>query len=468
MHGLRAFVTLLLGQLVSRIGTALTRFGLIVWTYQQHGGATAVALLGFSALLPAIVFGPVAGVWVDRLDRRRAMLLADLGAAASTAAFLVLHLAGALVTWHVLFGLVLAGACEAFQSPAYTAATTLMIPKRHYARAQALRSLVENGAAVLAPVLAGLLLLWLGLTGVLALDLLSFAVGVATLLAVRVPAAKATETEHDAGIGFRRELRLGFGWILRRPGLTGLTLVFTGMNGIAAMTYYATLPVLILARSGGDELALASVQTAIGAGGVAGALVASAWGGPRRKVHLVLLGATLSFVLGFLGLALGRDVVSWAAAGALATFFVPFIGAGNEAIWQAKVPPAIQGRVFSARHSLGQLLVPLGYLVGGILADRWLEPAMTVGGSLAPVFGAVIGTGPGAGVALMFAGTAILGATWCLAMYLVPAVRHVETALPDFDVQADVFPKARRAPSLNSAPVLEPASLHEPVPLPLT
>ena len=156
---MKTFLIIWLGQFVSRIGTALTRFALLIWLYQQTQSALSVALLGFFAFLPAILVSPFAGVWVDRLDRRKVLILADTAAGLTTLGLLILHSTGSLAVWHLYVLALLTGSFEAFQSPAYMAAVTVLVPKDQYGRAGGLRSLAEHGAQVLSPVLAGLLLL---------------------------------------------------------------------------------------------------------------------------------------------------------------------------------------------------------------------------------------------------------------------------------------------------------------------
>ena len=101
LTGFRLFAIIWFGQLVSLFGTAMTRFALLIWAYQQTGAATTLALLGFFAWLPFIVISPLAGVLVDRFDRRRIMILADLGAGLSTLVILFLLLTGDLAIWHL-------------------------------------------------------------------------------------------------------------------------------------------------------------------------------------------------------------------------------------------------------------------------------------------------------------------------------------------------------------------------------
>jgi hypothetical protein len=155
-----------------------------------------------------------------------------------------------------------------------------------------------------------------------------------------------------------------------------------------------------------------------------------------------LAAAGVSFLCGDFLFAIGHEMIVWVAAAFVAAFFLPFIYAANRAIWQAKVPPHLQGRVFSVQLMLQRATMPVGYLVAGPLADHVFEPAMTPGGVLAPVFGHLVGTGPGAGMALMFAGTAILGTAMCVTGYAFRAIREVEDDLPDHDAALPPDPLA--------------------------
>lgn len=433
--GMRTFFIIWIGQFASRIGTAVTRFALLIWAYEQTDSATTVALLGFFAFIPMIAVSPFAGVWVDRLDRRKVMGLADVGAGLTTAGVLLLYATGNMQIWHLYLAEALSGIFEAFQSPAYTAMTTQLLPKEQYARATGMRSVAEDGAHIFAPFVAGLLLRSIGIHGVMILDLITLLLAVVTLATTSVPRLASIHSDDSTEVRgrFWSEMRVGFQYIWRRPGLMGLMLIFTGINFIDALTWLSIFPVMILARSGGNELALASVQGALGLGGVLGGLFIAVWGGPKRKIHASLSGAALSFLLGGLLLAVGRSVTTWMLASWIAMIFVPFISSSNQAIWQTKVDPAVQGRVLAVYGMVRHSLVPAGMLLGGLLADAWLEPAMTQGGSLAILFGPLVGTGPGAGMALLFAVTAVLGAAISLSGYLFPSVRHIEGDLPDYE-----------------------------------
>lgn len=424
--GMRTFISIWLGQMASALGTAMTRFALLIWAYQQTNEATTVALLGFFAFGPYILLSPIAGIWVDRLDRRIVMMLADLGAGMSSVVMLGLFTSGQLQIWHLYVAEAVAGAFEAFQLNAYSAATSTLIPPTQYMRANGLRALGDNLTTIGAPVIAGLLLPIVGIGGIMALDIVSFIVAISALLVVRFPRPAPSVDEEDTPQSYWSQITFGIRYIWHRKGLLGLMLIFTTLNFTASLTYLSVMPAMILARSGGDELTLALVRAALGFGGVLGALWVSSRGGLRPLIHNVLACAALSFCFGDFLMGVGRSLPVWFVGAIATSFFIPFIVSGDRAIWQQSVPLHLQGRVFSALFAFRQILIPVGYLLSGLLADQLFEPMLAHDGALAPLLGPLVGTGPGAGMGFMFVCTAIIGVTVSLAGYLVPSIRNVE------------------------------------------
>ena len=433
---MRTFTILWFGQLISLLGTAMTRFAILIWAYQQTGAATTLALLGFFSFIPLILLSPIAGVIVDRLNRKQIMILTDLGAGLTTVTLLLLYQANHLQIWHLYLMQVLGGAFGAFQVPAYLAATTLLVSPDNYTRINGMRSLSEAIAEVSAPFLAGFLLVLIGIRSIMAIDIVTFLVAIVILLLLQIPQPSPSSEAATAHPNFRQNLSIGFQYIFQRPGLLGLLIIFVGINFFAALAYYGVLPAMILARTNQNEIALASVQSALGMGGVVGGIVMSFWGGLKPRIHNILGGAAISFILGDLLFAIGRSVLVWLIAAFISSFFIPFISASNRSIWQTKVVPELQGRVFSVQEMLRQATIPIGYLAAGLLADRVFEPAMVQGGSLYIIFGWLVGTGPGAGMALMFACTSLLGMMISLGGYSLRSVRCMETELPDIDSQS--------------------------------
>src|SRR5207249_799714 len=290
-------------------------------------------------------------------------------------------------------------------------------------RVNGLRALADAASQVLAPVLAGVLLPWIALPGIMLIDVATVCVACLTLLTVRIPHPPVALDDGQTADGWWHHVSYGFRYIRRHPGLRGLLCIYGGMNGCAALTYLSILPAMVLARSGNNAGVLATVHMALGLGGVVGGVLASVWRGPQRRIHTVLMGAALSFFLGDVLFATGREVMVWSLAALGGAFFIPPIMSANRAIWQTHVPLAVQGRVFAVQGMLQQLSMPVGYLVAGPLADGIFEPAMQPGSTLSAILGRLVGTGPGAGIAAMSLGTALLGPLMSLSAYVVRAVR---------------------------------------------
>ena len=420
------FLLIWASQLFSIFGTGMTRFAVTIWAYQQTGKATTLALMGFFNTAAYVLFSPLAGVMADRWSRKWVVALADTGAGLVTTGLLALFLSGHMQIWHLYLAGALSNALGAFQDPAFTASVSVLVPAKQLTRANGMLSLANDGSRMFAPMLAGFLLLPLGVHGIMMIDLATCFVAVIIMLAVRIPNPPLS-LEGKASRGhLSREITFGFKYIAHHPGLMGILLIFSGINLFAAITYFGVMPAMILARSGGDQVALGLIQSLLGVGGVVGGLVLSLWGGPKDRLKGFLLSATASFLLGDFFFAIGRSVPVWIVAAFVTAIFIPLIISCYEAIWQSTVPLDIQGRVFSVKNMVQIGSMPLGYLLAGWLADGVFEPAMAVSGSLAGRFGWLVGTGPGAGMGLMFMFTCILGTLTCLSGLLIPVVRQVE------------------------------------------
>lgn len=431
LSGMRGFTVIWFGQLISLLGTGMTRFALTIWAYQETGSATTLALVAFFSFGPVVLLSPVAGALVDRWNRKVVVMLSDLAAGAATIVLLLLYSTGNLEIWHLYVMGAIAGAFESFQFPAFSAAMTMMLTKAHYGRANGMMSVAESAAGIVTPLLAGLLLTIIGIGGVMTIDVVTFVFAVTTVLITYIPQPVATDVGIQARSSLWRESLFGFHYIWARPSLLGMQMMFFLANLFGGYSAVLLAP-LILARTSNNELILGTVQSAFGIGGLLGGLALSIWGGPRQKVHGVLLGMAGNFLLGSLLLGIGQTLTFWLVGAFFTMFFIPVLNGSNQAIWQAKVAPDVQGRVFATRRLIAQITGPLAMLTAGPLADHLFEPAMRTGGTWAPIFGWLVGVGPGAGMGLLFVFTSVIGALAALSGYAIPAVRNIETILPDY------------------------------------
>jgi len=429
LTGMRAVVGLGIGQLVSLVGTGMTRFAMTIWVWQVTEKATAVAFLLFFSVAPSVFLSPMTGALVDRWNRKKVMIVADLVAAATTLALWVLYATDSLQIWHLYAVGVIASVAESFQAPAQMASVTMMVPSEQHARANGIISTAQFGSGVLAPVLAGMLIRPLGIRGILGLDIATFLFAVALLLLLRIPQPPAGEQARERASVWRDTVA-GLHYVLARKPMLHVIFVFTLANLLFG-AHGGLLHPMILARTAQNARILGVVMTASGVGGVSGGLLLSIWGGPKRRIHGALLGVVGANLLGPVVLGLGQSIYPWAFGAFFAIFFAPILDGCILAIGQAKVPPELQGRVFGLLRMVAQASFPMAVAVMGPLADHVFEPAMRAGGALAPLFGSIVGTGPGAGMGLLMVLCGLIGSLVGAGAYLFPTIRRIETILPD-------------------------------------
>jgi MFS transporter, DHA3 family, macrolide efflux protein len=434
--GMTAFIVIWIGQLVSILASSMSQFGLTIWMYQQTQSATAMGLMQVFFITPFLIMSPIAGVMVDRHNRKLMMMISDLVAVIATGSMFVLFATGRLQFWHLYIAAAMNGIGNTFQWPAYSATISTMIPKEQLGRVNGLMSLMEAGPGVIAPLLAGALLPAIGLTGILAIDVITFFFAVGALAIVYIPQPKQTEEGKAAQGSLLKEAAFGFRYIFARPSLLGLQMVFFFGNLFSGIAFTVLSP-MVLARTNQNSIIFGTVQTAGAIGGIAGGILMSAWGGFKRRVHGVLAGWIFSGVLGTCILGFNLGLPGWVAGMVLGALVIPLVNGSNQAIWQAKVAPDLQGRVFSARRLIAWFTNPISPIIGGTLADFVLEPAMKRPGGLSSMFGWLVGTGPGAGMGLLMIICGLVMSLVGLAGYFVPAIRRAEDLLPD-QVQAPV------------------------------
>ena len=281
LDGTKHLLLVWIGQMISFIGSGLTSFALGVWVFQKTGEITQYALISMFFVLPGVLLGPLAGTLVDRWDRRKAMLISDLGAGLSTLSIAVVYLLGGLQVWYIYLAVFMSGAFGSLRMPSMMAAMTQMIPRKNLGRASGMMEIVQIGQYLIAPVVAGGLMGSIGLAGVVMIDFTSFLFAISILLFVRIPRAAAT-AEGQAGRGtVLQESLYGWKYIMARPGLAALMVLFAISSFTTEMTVVLFTPLIL---SFGSTAQLGLAMSLSSSGFLVGGLLMSIWGGPRRRI----------------------------------------------------------------------------------------------------------------------------------------------------------------------------------------
>ena len=408
---MRSYLLLWGTQLISGLGSAITSYALVIWSYTQEGSALVTALLMVCSYAPYVLCSVFAGAISDRWDKKKTMLVCDALAALCTLIILVLLKGGKLQIWHLYIVNAISGLMNTVQQPASEVATTAILPKKHYQRVGGLKYLSNSLSSILTPVIATAILALGGMDLIFAIDLISFVVAALVLLFF-IPIPKMQNDETKPKETMVQSIRVGFDFLKKNLGIFHLMLFLAGINLVASMCN-AALPALMLTRPYAGETTMGIFNTVIGVTTLVGSLLASLLPSPKSRVRAIWLSLMLSmstenFCLGFSG-----SPLIWCLSAVTGWIAIPYMSTNLDAIFRLKIPQEIQGRVFAARNSFQFFTIPLGYLAGGALVDRVFEPLMA-GESAGSLLVTLFGSGKGSGAAFFFVVLGVLGVLVCL------------------------------------------------------
>lgn len=433
-NGMRGLYVIWIGQMISGIASNITFFALPIWILNNtdiSGGAVGLwESFYFGSYLLVVLF---AGILIDRYNRKMMMLVYDFLSLSATAILLVLHSTGNMEVIHLYIAAIFQGVGFAFHSPSYSAAITTLVPRKQYVRANGLMSLLYDAPEIFGPILAGVLYITSGLGGILAVNLIAFVISIGALLFVEIPPTPHSREGERSQSEFLKEAIYGIRYILRRPGLLGVQMIFFFGNFFSGIALSVTaLYTMILLRTGGDPSVAGTVQSVGALAAVIAGIFLSAFGGIKRPIRAILLGWIFSSLFGLTLLGAGQILLIWMVGMVINSIFEPIVNVAVETFMQTKIPPDVQGRVFSASDFLSQALIPITPLLAGFFGEIIFEPAMAKGGSLVRLFGWLVGTGPGSGFGLMILLCAVGGTLIGLSGFLIPAIRNVDKTMPDY------------------------------------
>lgn len=408
---LKSFLILWITQTFSSLGSAMTNFAVVIWSYQQQGSALTTALLAICSYAPYVLLSIFAGALSDRWNKKITMLVSDSFAALCTIVVLILLSTGHLEVWHLYLINTLNGLMNTIQQPASDVATTLLTPQKHYQRVSGMRSFSQSLVTVLTPVLATALLSFTSLQFVILFDLFTFAVAfVVLLLFVKIPSPREN-TDRKQGTLFQ-SVKSGLQYLRDNRGILDFILFLAVINFTASI-FNAALPAMLLSRAGGSEFALGMVNTCTGIATMIGSLVVTIMPPPKSRVRVICNSLLFSMSTENFILAFGRSTPIWCLGAILGWIVIPLMSANMDALFRTKIPIEMQGRVYSARNTLQFFTIPLGYLCGGLLVDKVFEPFMSVQ-SAGSLWVSLFGSEKGSGAAMLFFVIGIIGALSCL------------------------------------------------------
>lgn len=382
--GQRNFRFYFIGQSASFVGTWMQQIALAWLIYRLTGSPFMLGLATFAGNIPILFLAPFGGVWSDRLNRRRAMMLTQALSLMQAAVLAGLTFAGQIEVWHLLAAAAFLGVVNAFDTPLRQAFLLEMVGSReNLPNAIALNSLMMNGSRLIGPALAGVVLAAAGEAWCFLLNAASYLAMLAALAAMRLAAAPAPPSGQHWLTGLREALHFAWNFPPSRY-LIGLV----ALVSFVATPYASLMPVFARDLLGGDASTLGLLVGASGAGAMAGVLYLA---GRRGAAGLERLIAAAGFSAS-IGLVLfSQSTTLWLSLALLPLvgFGIIAIAASANTILQLVAPDAMRGRLVSLHIAAFLGVMPVGSLVFGLLAERFGAAATVAAGGTLCLVGAL-------------------------------------------------------------------------------
>lgn len=405
---LSSFLILWLTQSLSSLGSSMTNFALVIWSYQQQGSALKTAMLSICSYAPYIMVSIFAGALSDKWNKKVTMLVCDSIAAICTMIVFLFIQTGKLEIWH-LYGLnALNGLMNTFQQPAADVTISILTPKKYYQKVSGMSSFSNSLIKVMTPIIATALLTLTNIQIVMVIDLVTFAIAFVSLLCfVKIPSVWNESSKKESVL---QSIKSGLVYLKQNRGILDLILFLAAINFTASI-YNAALPAMVLSREG--EIALGIVNTMIGIAMLIGSIMVSILPSPKNRVRVICNTLLISMSTENFFLAFGKTVPIWCIGAILAWIPIPIMSANMDVLFRNYIPIELQGRVYSIRNTLQFFTIPIGYFLGGILVDYIFEPFMMLQKPDSLLL-TIFGSGKGSGAAFLFFILGFIGVITCL------------------------------------------------------
>jgi len=366
---IKNFFIIFVGQSFSLFGSQLVQFALVWWlTLTSLGSASVLAFAMMMALIPQIALTPLLGTLIDRWNRKRIMILADAAVALSVFVLALLFVFNIAEIWHVYVLMLIRSVGGAFHWPAMQASTVMLVEKEQLSKVNGLTQSFQGLANVLAPPISAVLVGFIPIQNIFAIDIGTALVAILPLFFIQIPQPQSNSSKESKPSTFE-DFKFSFGYLWRWKG--GLFIMIGAMvANLLIVPAVSFVPILVTDHFGGGAFEYALLTSSLGIGAILGGLTLGVWDSKNRRIVVGMV----SFVFMGLGIASMGVMPSWAFLPAVILFFfsglMMSIGNGSIfAILQNMVPPQLQGRIFSLVLSGSAAMTPLGLAVGGPLID---------------------------------------------------------------------------------------------------
>ena len=402
--GMKKFLLLWIGELISSIGGGLTSFGLGVYVFQKTGSAAGMALVTLLGFLPTLLFTVPAGVLADRYDRRVLMMIGDGFSGLGILYIFLCMLRGEANLVQICIGVFISAIFSSLLDPSYRATITDLLSKEEFSKASGLVSLAGSARYLFSPVIAGLLLAYHDISLLLLIDVSTFFVTITTTFIVRrgIKAKQPTEKQ-----SFLESMKEGWRAIHIEKGVFVLVLCSSLIT-----LFLGTLQILVepMILSFADSKVLGIVETLCASGMLVSGILLGGFGIKKEYGKVLQISFFMAGIF-MIGMSIFENLVSISIFGFFFFATLPFCNNCMDYLCRTNIPDALQGRAWGFIGFLSQMGYVLAYAVSGLAADG---------------LGSLSGMGVGRGAAMMIGISGVFLSLVAVTFLRFPSIRELE------------------------------------------
>ncbi len=367
-------------QIISMFGSFLVQYA-ISWYITLHTQSGVMMTLSIiCGMIPTFLVSPFAGVWADRFDRKRIIMIADSAIAVTILIVAVFFFSGYRQYWILYVALVVRAIGAGFQSPAASAYLPSLVPEAKLMRVNGLFGSIQSFVMLVSPMVSAALLTFSSIEYIFFIDVITAAFAVVILLFF----LKLPERERPKGkveLNYFHDMRAGFAYIAGHSYIRLFFVFLAVLFFLCAPVAFLT-PLQVTRNFGKDVWRLTAIEVVFSVGMIAGGFLMSSWGGFRNRVHTMAFAAVC---MGLFTVALGLIpwFIPYLVVMGLFGVLMPAFNTPGTVILQEKVEDEFRGRVFGVMTMISTVMMPLGMLVFGPIADTVRIEYLLIGSGIA-------------------------------------------------------------------------------------
>ena len=402
--GMKKFLLLWIGELISSIGGGLTSFGLGVYVFQKTGSAAGMALVTLLGFLPTLLFTVPAGVLADRYDRRVLMMIGDGFSGLGILYIFLCMIHGGANLVQICIGMFISAIFSSLLDPSYRATITDLLSKEEFSKASGLVSLAGSARYLFSPIIAGLLLAYHDFSLLLLIDVSTFFVTITTTFIVRQGIKAIQPTEKQS---FLESIKEGWSAIHIEKGVFVLVLCSSLIT-----LFLGTLQILVepMILSFADSKVLGIIETLCASGMLASGILLGAFGIKKEYGKVLQISFFMAGIF-MIGMSIFENPVCISIFGFFFFATLPFCNNCMDYLCRTNIPDALQGRAWGFIGFLSQIGYVIAYAVSGLAADG---------------LGSLSGMGVGRGAAMMIGISGVLLSLVAVTFLRFPAIKELE------------------------------------------